>query len=215
MTPFFLMALACVLGPVWMSDRFWERGLAGLCVTVLVLISVHNLYECSRWRANLRDSEAAARVASLSGRVSSKNAAIYLLFARDRLAHLSLNNPFHPLNRPGLPLREVFAGWGLPGKREWQAGFAAQVDEQWGQCKDVWISRRLLAARPDPGWLWVEGENPAIPWASIPKFFRQWEIAETAGGADGFARLAPSEGNRSVIAGVLDKPASSCSRRGL
>lgn len=216
MTPFFLMALACVLGPAWRSDRFWERGLAGFCVTVLVLISVHNLYECSRWRVNLRDSEAATRVASFSGRASSESAVIFLLFSRDRLAHLALNDPFHPLNRrPGLPLREVFAGWGLPGKRDWQAGFAAQVDEHWSQCKEVWISRRLLAARPDPGWMWVEGENRAIPWASIPKFFNQWEIAESAGGADGFARLAPSEGNRSVIAGVLGKPAATCLRNGL
>jgi hypothetical protein len=45
----------------------------------------------------------------------------------------------------------------------------------------------------------VEGDDQRIPWASIPAFFGKLDLLAPFGGPDGFAELAPSEKNQTVL----------------
>ena len=43
----------------------------------------------------------------------------------------------------------------------------------WAKGGDAWLSARLLSAKPEPHWNWVEGDDPRVKWDDIYKFFAQ------------------------------------------
>jgi hypothetical protein len=61
-----------------------------------------------------------------------------------------------------------------------------------------------LAARPEPGWLWVEGDSAKIRWREFAETFRQFDFDRKAlAGRDGFVRVAENEANSARLASLV------------
>jgi hypothetical protein len=83
----------------------------------------------------------------------------------------------------------------------WRAEFGDWTQQQWAAGKEVWISERLLAERPEAHWLWVEGDSPDIRWSELPAFFAEFEFdRQVLPGEDGFVRVAQSPANHERLA---------------
>jgi hypothetical protein len=68
--------------------------------------------------------------------------------------------------------------------------------ETWAAGGEVWVSDRLVAARPKAEWNWVEYDDRRVRWADLPAFFTRFERNSHSGGTDGFFRLADTPRNR-------------------
>jgi hypothetical protein len=103
--------------------------------------------------------------------------------------------------RTSLNLRRRLPLYGLiqPGVDDapnWPQDFAARVSEALDAKGRIWISRRLLSARPGPDWGWVEGDDPRMSWRDFPRFFEPFELGGALGGPDGFVEMLPTRMNR-------------------
>jgi hypothetical protein len=137
---------------------------------------------------------AALRMDSLRGKVSSEGL-VALVTLQDTVYLLATTHPFHPANRGGmLPVYDVIE---VANERiaKWQANFAKRALDSLRRPQSVWISKRLLAERPEPAWNWTEGDDPRISWKQLPPFFLQFSYSQDVGGADGFLKMEPSPQN--------------------
>jgi len=53
--------------------------------------------------------------------------------------------------------------------------------------------------RPNPGWVWAEGDDRNVSWTDFPKFFSQVELGRSIGDQDGFILLRRSQENESFL----------------
>lgn len=81
----------------------------------------------------------------------------------------------------------------------WRSLFAERARAVWDEGGEVWVTTRLLAARPQPGWDWVEGGDPRVSWRDLHVFYAALEWGERAGGEDGFLHLPRSRGNEELL----------------
>jgi len=87
----------------------------------------------------------------------------------------------------------------------WHSHIAQQILPVWERGNDVWLSKRLLSARPRPEWNWVEGDDPRISWTHLYDYFKQFELGQTVGDDDGFALLLPTEKNKKILQNYIDQ----------
>lgn len=194
MYPFLILAIAHALrGPARCGVL-----MKSVVAVFLVGMAATNVYSTSRARIASEDTPAAQRVASLKPRLTERDL-VSVLSNQDALYVFVNRSPFHRLNQPK-PLRlfDVIEPANVRVAR-WRSEFAAAALDAWRQGGEVWVSKRLWAAKPFPEWDWVEGDDSRVSWRDVPEFFTPIEIAEELGGPDGFFRLLRAESNLSRL----------------
>lgn len=106
--------------------------------------------------------------------------------------------PFDPASRVRYQLVSAIP-LGTVRMNTWKADLANLAFDSWRRGGHIRISLRVLAASPRPEWGWVEGDDQRISWHGVGAFFGKLDLLPPAGGADGFAELAPSEQNRKLL----------------
>jgi hypothetical protein len=99
----------------------------------------------------------------------------------------------------------------IPGNADsdrWPQAFARRAMRTSQEGGEVWISKRMLSARPLADWSWTEGEDPLLKWRDIPDFFRRFTFDGDVGGTDGFLRVARVPANQSLLDAIseVDSP---------
>lgn len=89
--------------------------------------------------------------------------------------------------------------------RRWRQEFAARTSRVLDAGESAWISKRLIAEKPDPSWNWTEGDDLRISWKDLRPFFIEFDYSEDVGGADGFLRLQNSPRNRQILNAILSQ----------
>lgn len=124
---------------------------------------------------------------------------LFTITQRDDLFRFGHDFPFHPLNRDGGLALSYVVDIGHYYAPRWRSLFAERARAVWDEGGEVWVTTRLLAARPQPGWDWVEGGDPRVSWRDLHVFFAALEWGERAGGEDGFLHLPRSRGNDELL----------------
>ncbi len=195
--PFACAAFAAAL------DRRGGRPVACACIVALLGSSaIFNLAKHARKSSDGRMMETRRRVQALNSNVKP-GALVFLLTFNDDLGRLPAVNPlddslvtsrFHMTDMVELASRRI---------PRWRTEFVERTQAQWASGREVWVSERLLAARPEAGWLWVEGDDRRIRWSELPETLGGFEYdAKIPAGSDGFVRLAQSRGNRERMARI-------------
>jgi hypothetical protein len=204
--PFLIVALGWVLRDLSQSRRVTQMVIAGF----LFCVVCSNGYSFSAPRVSREDRESLRRVAELRSRFTGTGVAV-VVTNQDQIEDVLNRSAFEPINKPApFPLYDAVE----PATSRiltWREQFAAVAWKVWNQGGEVWVSKRAWSARPEPAWNWVEGDNDKIHWSEIPKFFSALQTDAEEGGADGFLRLEPDGGNRTILsplASAYPKPAS-------
>jgi hypothetical protein len=165
-------------------------------VILLAGTTMFNLAENKRKDARL--TETRKRVHVLNSNVQS-GALVTVLTLNDDLYRVSAT---YPLDNSLTRRFQVTDTVILASRRttRWRTEFAEHTREQWAQNREVWLSERLFAPRPEARWLWVEGDDRRICWPELPAAFGQLETDfKVPAGGDGFLRLAQSQANRNRL----------------
>jgi hypothetical protein len=192
--PFAGLALAAVL------KNARCHMVASACVAILLVSSVVVNLAQKETVGDTRLAQAKDRMEALN-HVVQPGALVFVLTFNDDLSGLPAIRPLdHSLLTSRFKVSDTVE---MATRRmlRWRAEFAERTIEQWAGNHEVWISERLLAARPEARWLWVEGDDPRIRWAELPAAFSRLEFdAKVLAGNDGFLRVTQSEDNRRRLA---------------
>jgi hypothetical protein len=176
----------------WRHPTGWVLALF-FGVTIVV-----NLASVSPSADATRSQNAERRLRALGNVWRPASTAVLLSFNDDGIFYFEAVAPFHPLNQ----FRFHFLDAIEPGTlraAHFRQEFAGAVRQAWRDGGDVWISRRLIAARPLPEWSWVEGDASGVPWRVLSGYYRQFETDANIGGADGFLRIAQNQKNGQLL----------------
>lgn len=193
--PFAYLAFAAVL------ERARRHVVPSACIVILLAGTTgFNLAGNRRTSAGARLTETRERIDALNRNVKP-GALVMVVTFNDDLYGLP---DAHPLDNSLASSRFHVTDAVVVASRRilrWRADFAERTQEQWAQQREVWLSERLLAPRPEPRWLWVEGDDRRIRWPELPAAFDQLETdLKVQVGGDGFLRLAQSQANRDRLA---------------
>jgi hypothetical protein len=119
----------------------------------------------------------------------------------EELKDLQWAYPLHPLNRE---LRVYSAvSLGAADTARWREDFARQTFLAWNDGGDMWLSKRVLEARPRAALFWVEGADARVRWADVPAFFGQLDAGQIVGdGEDGFVLVARTPKNEQLLSAL-------------
>jgi hypothetical protein len=124
---------------------------------------------------------------------------------QDDLVNFQASFPFEPINRHNIYHVYPLVWLNSDQAAKWQEEFAANTLKAWEKDGEAWLSVRLLSAKPEPDWNWVEGDDPRIRWDDIYKFFSQLDTADVASGRDGFVLLEKSEANVHLLNTIVQR----------
>jgi len=175
-----------------------KRVLQGVLMLLLLALPVANAKSYIEFARSDDMVRARERILALR-RVLTPNSVVVVLSFRDGLSQFLERFPFHPAVSQLLPVHDVIEA-GTLRTLHWRAEFAHRALDSWEHGGEVWISRRLFAARPLPQWNWVEADDRRVKWTDLPEFFTGLTTDEAVAGDDGFVRLAHTESNRERLA---------------
>jgi hypothetical protein len=118
---------------------------------------------------------------------------------QDDLVNFQASFPFEPINRHNTYHIYPLIWLNSDQAAKWQEEFAANTLKAWEKDGEAWLSVRLLSAKPEPEWNWVEGDDPRVKWHDLYKFFSQLHTRDVASGADGFVLLEKSDANVQLL----------------
>ncbi len=151
----------------------------------------------ARFNGNRGWENAIARLDALSSRAGMADS-ILVMSPQDDAYKFTKARPFDPDSHLRDQLYIVIEpGTVLP--LIWKQLLANNIASAWQRNGRVFASLRLLADEPARQWNWIEGDDPRIQWAALPAFFRQLDLVEPFGGADGFAELVRSAKNEQIL----------------
>ncbi|HEY6391202.1 MAG TPA: glycosyltransferase family 39 protein [Bryobacteraceae bacterium] len=183
--PFICLAIAHGL------SQLPTKTAAPVVILAFVLLAIAvNGSSLSKSRIDAEIAPSVARLESLRGKVTSEGLVV-LTAIPDSLYWLLTIYPFHPANRGETIVPYDVIQTANERIVRWQPDFAKRALDTLSRSQSVWVSKRLLADRPEPAWGWTEGDDPHISWKKLPAFFRQFSYSESVGGADGFLKLEP------------------------
>lgn len=142
-----------------------------------------------------------AREAAVAG--APKWSTWYVLNLRDDLLRWRYPSVFRltvPQTSASIVTLDSFSG--LSGT-SWQSDFACAAWNIWAGGGELWVTDRILAARPQREWLWIEGDSPAIIWEAFHRFFMQFARGEERAAPDGFFLIPPDRHNLSLVTASL------------
>jgi hypothetical protein len=202
--PFLVMVVASALGQA-------RKGPQAALAVLMVLFSCSQAWARSIWSNGPRDNRTIARIAPVRPRLRGATS-VWVISSADPLNAFASARPFHLYNRPTrLPVSAVVMA-GLSSAEFWERDFASKSLNSWERGGEVWISNRLLAARPERSWGWTEGDVPSVQWQDLPAFFSRLEFLESLAGPDGFSLVAPSANNRRYLLAFASQPGNGLSR---
>ncbi len=195
--PFLYIAFAVALQIS--SRRSWLVGtmtavLASIVVLNAVSLSSNSFRAIQKVRDGKRELEA----------MMAGPADVFVTTLRDPLYYVPLTRPLdHSVASEKYNVRDVIE---IASTRllHWRAEFAARALDDWKHGREVWISRKLLAPRPELNDTWVEGDDPRIRWKELPEYFRKLATDREEGGVDGFYRLSPILANQITLRNALE-----------
>ncbi len=178
----------------WRSAAHWVLGIFLAAMVVVNLSSTSAAVWEARDRTSLERLEAYHRVWRPAD-------VLVLLSPRDPIWRFHRVYPFHPLSRAPFRFADAFepANVHTPLFRQ---EFARAALAAWQNGGEVWITRRVMAERPQPEWEWVEGDNGAR-WQELSAYYRQFATDAAIGGDDGFVRVAESPEDRLLLASYI------------
>jgi hypothetical protein len=193
MYPFLAVAVAFCLSR-YSKNRVAVAGIVAF-LSVAILVNVAAL-----WRTSVlsRHRPTEDRALSLENKVRPQGL-VALVSLSDDLYQLAVSFPFDAVvRRTPLPVYDVVLV-ANERARFWRRDFAQRALHSLEQGQAVWISKRLLAAQPDPAWGWTEGDDPNVSWKDLRPFFSSLSYSADVGGGDGFLQLADSEQNKAFL----------------
>jgi hypothetical protein len=198
--PFVFLALAACL-----RSRRAHTALKCLALLFVAVSFLTNVSAMSARSLSRKQAEAAARIAGVQPRLAP-HSLVYAANWQDDIVNFSRSFPFHSLNRGGQLHVDALVTPGTTQAGTWREDFAARSLAAWREGGDVWVSNRVLSARPRADWNWVEGDDPRVSWPDFADFFSRLESDESVGGEDGFMRLARTDPNETFLRSLGDVP---------
>ena len=190
--PALLIAVAAILS-LGRRAMVYERVL----VCFAIIMAAVNLTAFT-WTLRSTNTKVVER-AQLVHDHAAPHGVAYILSFRDPLSTFLQRSPFSPLNRPGaLPLYNVIE----PGNKNvitWRQDAGCRGLRAWNDGGEIWVSDRLIAERPEPGWEWVEMDDRRVHWGDVRDYFRQFAQDEHIGTDDGFFRVVADAQNRQQL----------------
>ncbi|MDQ1611698.1 MAG: hypothetical protein QOG00_1629 [Pyrinomonadaceae bacterium] len=189
--PFLFLALAYSL-----DDRRAFRLGKAITLIFMLAMAVTNFAAMHRSVLDQREAEATARASELQTLVRPQD---IVLVGKDELENFVRDFPFNPVNHHNALRVHSFLPLGMPQLNEWRADVARKSFAAWGAGGDVYVARRVFAARPRAEWEWVEGADPRVRWAEVAEFFAGLETGRTLGGEDGFVLVPQTPANEKFL----------------
>jgi hypothetical protein len=193
--PFIFLALAFSL-----SSNTSVRGLNAIALAFFAAAMVTNVSVLATSVLKRQQELAATRIRELQPQLKSQSL-VLTVNLRDELVNFNRSFPLNPINLNSehpLHVGSLIAP-GSENVPRWRKDFASAALAAWKNGGDVWMSRRVLSPRPQPEWGWVESDDPRVSWTDIYTFFSQFEMGQSAGGADGFMLLLLSPQNEKIL----------------
>jgi hypothetical protein len=196
--PFAFLAFAMVL------SRKWRRDIPSACIMILLAGSTaFNLADGIRGGSPDAFAETRERIRALKSNVQPGSLVMVVTFNDDLFSLPGANPLDKSLASSRFQVKDLIVLANRNNSR-WRSAFAARTLKHMQEGKEVWLSERLFARRPESRWLWVEGDDRKVRWADVPALFGQLETElKVQAGGDGFLRLAPTEANRDRLAKVV------------
>jgi hypothetical protein len=165
--------------------RVWARTWLALLCCAPIAVNVATALARSTGRDSAREASLAAAPAS---------SAFYVLNLRDDLFGLRYPGVFRATRLQMAPILTLDPS--STQARYWRGNFACTVLAGWDQDLGIWVTRRVLSARPQRSWMWIDGDTPGINWEGVNRFFAMIERGDERGGPDGFFLLPETDRNR-------------------
>jgi hypothetical protein len=133
---------------------------------------------------------------------------VIVLDVDDEIQNFKRSYPFLPVVRYDKIRTYAAVNVGTSKDLHWQRDLGRFVLKTWGSGGDIWVSTRVLEARPQRDWKWVEGADSHVTWSMLRSFFTEFDYGRSAGGEDGFLLLPPTEKNKAIISSIQDGDAA-------
>ncbi|HEV2801807.1 MAG TPA: hypothetical protein VGW12_15130 [Pyrinomonadaceae bacterium] len=171
---------------------------AGKAVVLVFLLAIALTNFAAMWKPALdrREEAASVRVRELQPLVRPES---IVLVGKDELENFVRDFPFNPVNHHNDLRVHSFLPLGMPQLTAWREDVARRAFRAWQEGGDVFVSRRVFAARPRAEWEWVEGADPRVRWAEVHEFFAGIETGQVIGGEDGFVLLPRTPENEKFL----------------
>jgi hypothetical protein len=135
----------------------------------------------------------------------SPNSWLVTTHLQDDLVNFQASFPFEPINRHNTYRVYPLVVLNSDQSSRWREQFASNMLKAWAKGGDAWLSARMLSAKPEPHWNWVEGDDPVVKWDDIYKFFAQLHTGDFASGTDGFILLEKSDANVQLLNTIVHR----------
>jgi hypothetical protein len=192
--PFLVVSIAWALRDFGSRRRLTQFFVAAFLVCVIFTDG----YSFAAPRVSAQNSASLARVSDLRSRLADTGLAM-VTTNQDNLDETLNRLAFDDINRPApLPLYDIIEPANIR-VLTWRQDLAARTIKVWANGGDVWVSTRVWSLKPQPSWNWVEGDDPRISWADLPRFFTTLNTDAESGGPDGFLRLARNDANLALL----------------
>jgi len=207
--PAFFVAVAFAL-----ADKTSPRHLKWIAAVFVITCMISNVMVTSRFTLANQRKLIATRLQDLLP-IICPNSRIVVLDIHDEVVNFARTFPLDPINREHRHVFYAAINSGTAQTCHWQEAFATTVFAVWKSGGDIWISKRLLEQTPHRDWLWAEGADPCVTWASVSRFFSQFDLGSSVGARDGFALLLPTEKNRATLNPLLSRASQNISMKRL
>ena len=174
--PFVLLASAAALEGFPARSHVASWGSSGFCG----LVAASNLYSMSPWIAEREHAPIVARLEAVGPELRDGGVAATLMLSDPIYSYLINfpDSPYHPQRHAIYDVVEIAAS----RVEVWRELFAVRAQSAWSKDEDIWVSKRLLAEKPQPDWYWTEGDDPRIKWTDLRPYFDKFEYDRDVGG---------------------------------
>ncbi len=170
----------------------WFRSIVFVFVAFL---GITNISALSRRRSEAKQKTTSQQLLAFKKVLKSGSEVILL---DDELATLR-HDTFPVTTQDDLLPTYILLTVGTSSVPVWRENFSNLVLSVWRNGGDIWVSKRLLDARPDSELAWVEGDDKRISWRDIHGFFSQLEVDASVFSPPGFTLLSASSRNRTFL----------------
>ena len=191
--PILFLSLAYSLS----SDRSF-KSLKYLSIAFVIAAAVTNAWAMSNYVSNREQRQVTDRLKDLQPKLKPESR-VFTVNLQDELYNFFKSFPFNPMNQTGSFNADALMAAGSVEAPQWPSTFSRKADRIWSLGGDVWVSNRVMSARPKAEWSWVEGDDKRLSWMTLHSFFSHLEVGPLVGGEDGFILVLPSEANKEQL----------------